>query len=239
MKSFPTLEPSVTSLLNHSLQHGLRPGRRSALAMVLLGIFAAAIGTDAQPTKSSPAATIPTNAMIDLPNEEAASGPRPDLLGQVHAKGGAPLPASVFIATAAPKTGTSTFCPSCYADCIKHTAADIAGRFKIESLDPQLTFQVLAVAKGFKPKYVSKVDPAKGPIAIELEAIEAGDATPNRSLRGRVVNPKGEPISGAVVEMQGIETKDGGGSWGSLPGIDPLAVTDENGEFLITAKKPF
>jgi uncharacterized GH25 family protein len=167
---------------------------------------------------------------------------RPDLTGQVLAKGGASLPvsATVFISTAAPKSGTSPFCPSCYADCSKHARTDAEGGFKIEALDPQLTFQVLAVAKGYKPKYVSKVDPAKGtPVKIELEPIESGDAAPDHSLHGRVVNPKGAPIEGAVVEMQGIETKDGGGSWGSLPGIDPLAVTDGNGEFLITAKKPF
>lgn len=170
------------------------------------------------------------------------AGVRPDLTGQVLAKGGAPLPvpATVFIATAAPKSGTSPFCPSCYADCIKHARTDQQGSFKIESLDPQLTFQVLAVAKGYQPKYVSKVDPAKGtPVTVELETIAASDAVPERSLRGRVVDPKGEPVEGAVVEMQGITTKDGGGSWGSLPGIDPLAVTDENGEFLITAKKAF
>ncbi len=170
------------------------------------------------------------------------SAARPDLTGTVSAKGGAPLPvpATVFIATAAPKTGSSTFCPSCYADCSKRARTDAQGGFKIEALDPQLTFQILAVAKGYQPKYVSRVDPAKGtPVKIELEPIGSANAAPECSLRGRVVNPKGAPIQGAVVERQGIETKDGGGTWGSLPGIDPLAVTDENGEFLITAKKPF
>ena len=116
------------------------------------------------------------------------------------------MPATVFISTAAPKTGTSTFCPSCYADCRKSAKADTGGNFNIESLDPQLTFQILAVAKGYKPKFVSKVDPAKGPVKIELEPIESSDATPDRSLRGRVLDAKGEPLESAVVEMEGVRT---------------------------------
>jgi hypothetical protein len=42
-----------------------------------------------------------------------------------------------------------------------------------------------------------------------------------------------------VVNSHGIERKDGGVMWGTLPGVDPLAVTDEHGEFVITARDPF
>ena len=245
-----------------------RPGRWSALAVVLIAVVATAALTDAQPNKpadprikvENDAANLSAtnaksaNSQYDpyfvrennlsgkLPTVPVAAAQfHPDLTGQVSIKGGGtlPVPATVFIATAAPKTGTSTFCPSCYADCVKHTRAEAQGNFKIEALDPQLTFQVLAVAKGYQPKSVSKVDPTNGPVKIELEPIESADAAPDRSLRGRVADAKGQPIEGAVVDMQGIETKDGGGSWGALAGIDPLAVTDTNGEFLITAKKPF
>jgi beta-lactamase regulating signal transducer with metallopeptidase domain len=234
-----------------------RPGRWSVLAVLLLAAVAATALTDAQSGKPGGvpdparlagdlATTSPlTNSINSVPaNDDAASIPataRPDLTGVVTAKGGAalPVPATVFIATAAPKTGTSTFCPSCYADCTKHAQTDARGNFTLKTLDPQLTFQVLAVAKGYKPKYVEHVDPVKGAtVKIELEPIESADATPDRCLRGRVVNAAGQPIEGAVVDMQGIET-DSGGSWGMLSGIDPLAVTDEKGEFLITAKKPF
>jgi beta-lactamase regulating signal transducer with metallopeptidase domain len=231
-----------------------RPGRWSALAVLLLAIIAAATLTDAQ-TQDSPdpaahaapaapksltGATVPSSSLtIDLPEEDAGTGPRPDLHGSVRAKGGGPLAATVFISTAGPKTGTSTFCPSCYADCIKNAKADAQGEYEIKSLNPQLVFRILAVAKGYKPKFVSKVDPATGPVAIELEPINAADATPDRSLHGRVLDRKGNPIEGATVEMNGIRTKDGGGRWGNIEGIDPLAVTDANGEFLITAQKPF
>jgi beta-lactamase regulating signal transducer with metallopeptidase domain/uncharacterized GH25 family protein len=246
-----------------------QPGRWSALAVILLGALAATALTNAQSEKPpaeqrlkvesgvNDAMNNPDNAPLpakmsfdeaytaannipDLQIRASNSPARPDVTGSVHAKGGAALLATVFVATAGPKTGSSTFCPSCYADCSKHSATDAHGAFKIEALDPQLTFQLLAVAKGYQPKYVSKVDPVQGKLVnIELDPIESADAAPDHSLRGRVVNSKGKPISGAVVEMQGIESKEGGGSWGMIGGIDPLAVTDANGEFLITAKNPF
>ena len=164
---------------------------------------------------------------------------RPNLTGSVHAKNGDAVAATVFIATAGPKVGTSPFCPSCYADCQKSAKTDAAGNFEISSLDPQLRFQVLAVAKGFKPKYADKVDPAKGPITVTLDPIELADAAPGNCLHGRIQDAKGKPVVGAVVEAHGIRTRNGGGRWGSLPGVDPLAVTDENGDFLITSQKSF
>ena len=223
-----------------------RPGRWSALAVVLIIALAAAALTDAQSSgpikppaqsaKAQPDSTDTTSTNL------IAAATRPDLIGTVSAKGGAPLPvpATVFIATAGPKTGSSTFCPSCYADCAKHAQTDAQGNFKIESLDPQLTFRILAVAKGFKPKYVSKMDPVKGtPVKIELEPIESADASPDHILHGRVVDAKGQPVEGAVVEMSGVETRNGGGEWGAIDGVDPLAVTDDKGEFLLTATRLF
>lgn len=219
-----------------------KPGRWSALAaLLLLGLAATAL-TDAQttkPTAQSQSAVAPKKMVVAVPPTNLpVEVTRPDLSGEVRAKDGSPLVATVFLATAAPKTGTSTFCPSCYADCRKNAKTDAAGNFRIESLDPQLTFQVLAVAKGYKPKFVSKVDPAKGPVQIQLEKTERTDAAPDHSIRGRVLDAKGTPIEGAVVEMEGIHTKDGGGRWGSIPGVDPLAVTDEHGEFFLTSRDP-
>jgi hypothetical protein len=94
---------------------------------------------------------------------------RPDLVGGVKGAKGVPR-ATIFISTAGPKVGTSTFCPSCYADCRKSAKTEAEGTFKIESLDPQLLFRILVVAPGYKPKFVSKVDPAKGPISIDLHS---------------------------------------------------------------------
>ncbi len=53
------------------------------------------------------------------------------------------------------------------------------------------------------------------------------------------MDAKGRPVVGAVVEARGLRTLNGGARWGSLPGVDPLAVSDETGKFLITSQKPF
>lgn len=225
---------------------------RPFLVILLASVIAAETSIDAQNSNPSTATLTPkpkllviprivgSNIPVTLPDEESTGNePRHDLTGEVGAKDGGPLAASVFISTAGPRTGTSVFCPSCYSDCRKSARADAQGQFKIESLSPQLIFRILAVANGYRPKFVSKVDPAKGPLKIELEPMTSADATPNRSLRGRVLDPKGRPIVGAPVEMDGIEFKDGRGSWGSLPNIDPMAVSDDKGVFVITAKDPF
>ena len=241
-----------------------KPGRWSVLAVFLIAAVAVAALTDAQTSKPIEPRVKVENDAIDTASSNAKastsrydtsfsrennltgmaftnSQARPDLTGQVLANDDAPLPvtATVFIATAGPKVGTSPFCPSCYADCQKSAKTDAAGNFEIKSLDPQLRFQILAVAKGFKPKYADHVDPATGPLTMKLEPVEMAAAPPENCLHGRVVDAQGKPIVGAVVEAHGIRTRGGGGRWGSLPGVDPLAVTDENGEFLITSQKPF
>ena len=55
------------------------------------------------------------------------------------------------------------------------------------------------------------------------------------------MNQKGDPVEGAKIEFEWIETDDGQGCGGVCDqwGVDPLAVSDSNGEFLITAAKPF
>src|SRR4051812_31704533 len=51
---------------------------------------------------------------------ETSPAPRPDLMGQVQTKEGAPIKGvTAFIETAGPKVGSSPYCPSCYADCRK------------------------------------------------------------------------------------------------------------------------
>jgi beta-lactamase regulating signal transducer with metallopeptidase domain/uncharacterized GH25 family protein len=248
--SLPRAVPGLIGILEDKKQMRRRilmiakfrkPGAWSALAAILVGVVGVAALTDAQtggpaarPVTRSPAA-IQSSAVTD----EANAAARPDLNGTVHTKDGAPLTATIFIATAGPKTGTSTFCPSCYADCAKQAKADAKGSFKIESLDPQLIFRILVVAKGYKPKFVEKIDPAKGPVNAELEPMERSDTQTENILRGRVLNGKGEPVEGAAVEAHGITTKDGGSLWGTIGGVDPLAVTDAHGEFVITGTREF
>jgi beta-lactamase regulating signal transducer with metallopeptidase domain len=152
---------------------------------------------------------------------------RPDLTGRVEDQSGQPVRATVLIATAAPKVGVGVFCPSCYADCRKRLKADAGGQFKIGSLDPELVFQVVAVAPGFQPGFVAKVDPTNGPIKIRLKPISQVAAPPENCVHGRVVDTGGKVIADAVVENLG------GGD-----GMDLVAVSNEQGEFLMTSATP-
>jgi bla regulator protein BlaR1 len=133
----------------------------------------------------------------------AAPAARPDLIGRVESTNGQPLQATVFISTAGPKVGTSVFCPSCYDDCRKKAVTDNQGNFKIESLDPQLIFRILVVGNGFQPRFVHKVDPARGPVTVDLEPQNLAGLPPGQIFRGRVIDTKGAPIEGAAVEALG------------------------------------
>src|SRR5437879_11738959 len=89
---------------------------------------------------------------------------RVTLTGKVTDATGNPVEhATVMVNHAGVKKGYSTYCPSCYADCGKRVMTDAAGKFSIESLDPDLWFKLLVVHDGYAPVFVEKVDPCKGP----------------------------------------------------------------------------
>src|SRR2546423_1773204 len=142
--------------------------------------------------------------------------------------------ATVAIYTAGPRTGTSTYCPSCYPDCVKSATTDAAGTFTIRSLDPGLIFRVLVVAEGFAPQFVEKVDPARGPIEPTLKPTDRTRLKPGHVLRGRVLDPDGNPVFRASVSAFGMRSATVLGRYGTLRGIDPLAVTNARGEFVLT-----
>jgi hypothetical protein len=175
---------------------------------------------------------LPTLAALLL----LAAPERPDLTGRVSS-GDAPVPgASVFIYTARPRQGTSTLCPSCYADCGKRAEAGEDGTFRIEALDPGLIFRVLVAADGYRPAFVDSVDPASGPIKAELKPNDLKGLDANRIVRGRVVGPDGEPVAGATVTPVSFWT---GAYRGYSPDVfDPLAVTNLRGEFALAANSP-
>ena len=65
---------------------------------------------------------------------------------------------------------------------------------------------------------------------------------PRRVVHGHVVGPRGEPLAGAVVEAEAVAYQDKNGSdsrtWGAPKGLDPLAVTNDQGDFEIAYAKP-
>lgn len=165
-----------------------------------------------------------------------------DVQGRISDARGAPIAgATVVIWTAAVKTGYSTFCPSCYADCGKRAITDEQGEFAFDGLDRNLRFRLLVACDGFAPTFVDGVDPLHGLVAATLPRRETPQDT-SRLVRGRVVGPRGEPVRHAVVEPEFVRFRDENGriaGMGGAPeGLDPLAVTNDAGEFEIAYRRP-
>jgi len=179
-------------------------------------------------------------AMVVACASEAAAGDgaRPnDLAGQIVDQEGQPVAgADVFIHTAKPRVGAGVLCPGCYPDCVKRATTDAEGRFVLRTLDPSLLFRVLVVAKGFRPTFADDADPQAEPLRVRLPRVPK-DLDPRNVLRGRVVDRDGTPIVGAAVEPFGIKTATR--HWfGRMPGVDPLAVSDDDGRFLLFSQEP-
>ena len=163
---------------------------------------------------------------------------RPDLNGVIKDHEGKPLrEASVFIYTAGPKEGVGILCPSCYTDCRKRTRVDSEGRFTIESLDPTLLFRVLVVANGHRPEFVSKVDPALKPLEVTLKPGRA-EVSPSQQVKGRVLDPESKPVAGAVVSIRGV-SRGQSTRFGGNEDIDQVAVTADDGMFVLNGETPF
>lgn len=168
-----------------------------------------------------------------------APPPSLDLNGLVKSATGGPVTgARVFIYTAGPRVGPGDLCPSCYADCRKSAETDEQGRFKLASLDPKLLFRVLVVAKGYEPTFATKVDPLTGPLEVSLPKLRDEPLGPQHRVYGRIIDPQGRPVLGARVEQNGV-TRGQSTRWGGSNGFDPLAISDENGEFLLRATEPY
>jgi hypothetical protein len=149
-----------------------------------------------------------------------------------------PIPkATVYVYSAGPREGTIPYCPTCYVDCGKRAATGADGRFQIAGLNSTLVFQLLVVAEGHRPQILKKVDPQKGATLEVKLTVRPIPKDPNRVVRGQVIDPEGRPAVGALVEPFGCETAEKRW-WGQMDGVDPLAVTDERGEFVLVCDDP-
>lgn len=156
----------------------------------------------------------------------------------VDATGAALENATVLIYKAGVKTGYSTFCPTCYVDCGKHTTTAADGAFQLNGLSPDLLFTILVLHPGNATATVDALDPAKGLVdSVMLKAREAVQDA-GRLVRGRVVDLQGHPAKVAVVEQQGILFASGGQSYGPNGWVDLLSVTNDKGEFEMAYEKP-
>ncbi|MBY0112003.1 MAG: carboxypeptidase-like regulatory domain-containing protein [Phycisphaerales bacterium] len=149
--------------------------------------------------------------------------------------------AKVIVWTAAVKTGYSTMCPSCYPDCGKSATTAPDGTFTIPSVDPDLKYQLMFVHESFAHKTKGKIDPLAPAQTIALERKPPLPADPAQSLRGRVLDLNGNPIAHAMVQPRMIYWKEPngkpGGAGGQVKGMDAIAMTDRNGEFVVSYAK--
>jgi hypothetical protein len=133
-------------------------------------------------------------------------------------------------------TSGKPICPSCYADCGKHATTDAEGNFTIQNLDPSLTFHLVAAAEGHRARNSGRIDPMHDKASFRLAPLPT-DLDPRQTVRGRIVDQDGKPVVGALVSPVGC--KQGERRWGgSLAGVDAFSITNQRGEFLITASDP-
>ena len=172
-----------------------------------------------------------------LPAAISSAADRVTVSGVVTDNVGKPLEnATVMVYHAGVKRGYSTFCPSCYADCGKRTTSDTSGSFRIRNLAPDLWFDLLVVRDGYTAVFISKVDPASGPAATAILAPRADVRDSDRVVRGLVVDPHGLRMRAAVIQPQIVQTPEGS-AVAPVPGLEPVAVTNQNGEFELAYSK--
>jgi Carboxypeptidase regulatory-like domain len=170
----------------------------------------------------------------------ALADERATVHGKVTDANGIPLEhATVLVYEGHVRTGYGVYCPTCWVDCGKHAVTDAAGGFTISSLSPDLVFKLLVLKNGYSATFVEKVDPASGPAeTVSLKPRMPVEDT-SQLVRGRVVNSHGRAVKDAVVEQAGVLLRGGGRMFGTgRDWIDPMAVSNEEGEFEIAYSKP-
>jgi hypothetical protein len=135
------------------------------------------------------------------------------------------------------KVGYSTFCPNCYIDCGKRAITDAKGAFKFEDLASDLWFTLLAARDGYVPEITKSIDPVKVPTVSLKLAAKLPIADFSGTVRGRVVEADGSPIPYAIINPTGLITERGT-YYGTIPGLEPISITNKQGEFEVSYSKP-
>lgn len=156
------------------------------------------------------------------------------LEGVIGAAGGKTVSnAWVFVYSAAPREGPSVLCPTCYPDCVKRARTDAEGRFLIEPVDPKLMFRLLVLAKGYRPDFIKDVDPLFGGAMLTLKRLKITNTPPENRVTAKLIDPEGKPVAGVRVNAEGIRNGQYSSYGGTSGRVDPMAVSDENGEFFL------
>src|SRR5215469_12109848 len=171
----------------------------------------------------------------------SSAADRLSLGGKVSDGNGNPVEhATVLVYSAGVKKGYSLYCPTCYVDCGKHAITDAKGTFTLKGLNPDLWFRLLVALDGYEPTFVNKINPSLGvPLAVTLVRRDAV-SDPRKMFRGRLQDAHGLPVRDAIVKPLGIllDDKTGKSMYGTIDGLEPVAVSNKNGEFEIAYSKP-
>ncbi len=163
------------------------------------------------------------------------------LTGTVSDEQGKPVEhATVLVYKAGVKKGYNLYCPTCYVDCGKRAITDSKGTFTIEGLSPDLWFQLIVALDGYQLTFANRVDPSLGASIAATLVHRKGSSDPRALFRGRVQDSRGLAVRDAVVEPKGILLDDATGAarYGTIEGLEPVAITNRNGEFELAYSKP-
>jgi hypothetical protein len=166
----------------------------------------------------------------------SAGAPGLTVTGSAVDSAGRPISdATVMVYHAGVLDGYSTFCPSCYRDCGKRTRTDASGSYKLSNLAPGLWFDLLFVRDGYAPEIVRVKEASSGTAPVATLKVRPS-ADPSHMVKGHVIDLGGRVVPDAVVTTVGIE-EEHGSIIGTIPGLDPLAVTDQDGNFEVHYNK--
>jgi len=114
------------------------------------------------------------------------------------------------------------------------------GGFTVPALPDNQLFSLLVFGGDFEPGYYRGAHPGASPIEIRLRTVSEQKLLAH-TVRGRVVDPEGQPVPGALVEFNAVSNDGMGTSFssGSYAGFSDEVSTRANGEFLMTRDKPF
>jgi hypothetical protein len=159
-----------------------------------------------------------------------------DLTGHVTLPKGKSAAATVLVRYAQLKTNVESSISIRSPILPKRAQTDRNGNFKVESLDARWLYFGYVMAPGCKLQELNQIDPAASPLNLSLETADT-NVPPDRAIHGRVIDANGNPVSGALIDIEGT-TRNGQGTW---PGydIDYFSVSDAAGNFVVYGKTPF
>ena len=182
---------------------------------------------------------IPALVFLQLVSVVSVGAPGLTVTGRVVDSSGRSIPdATVMVYHAGVLNGYSTFCPSCYRDCGKRTTTNSAGNYVISKLDSGLWFDLLVVRDGYTPEIIKVKDPSVGTVPLTTLKARLAAPDPSRVAKGHVVDMDGRAVPGAVVTTVGVEENHLRIEIGTISGLDPLAVTNQSGDFEVFYEKP-